>query len=251
MSDESTAAAVEPSARNPQVAPGLQAAAVNTATENEIDQSINQQLITVAGSNAKNNTSLAENIASISKGLAAVESPVAGKKYNIEKTLTLKAMPQVNTATIAVSDGDENNQQLDENIKNIDTESAPSKLQHPVEKYQKPQPVQSVASIATEMNALYQSKLASAETTDQTYAIWSVYLSSYYGKPPPAGELDFLDQAGVPYQIKKTSVNGADWYRILVNNSTEYKAAKEYAEMLKARLRLKKIWISQKTYSYE
>ena len=101
------------------------------------------------------------------------------------------------------------------------------------------------------MNVTYQSKLASGETTDQSYAIWSVYLSSYYGNPPPASELAFLDKAGVPYEIIKTSVNDADWYRVLVNNSTEYEAAKDYAEMLKARLGLKKIWISKKEYPYK
>jgi hypothetical protein len=112
-------------------------------------------------------------------------------------------------------------------------------------------PVRSVASISSEMHAAYQSQLASGESPEQTYAIWSVYLASYYGSPPPARELRFLDKAGVPYEIVKTTVNDADWYRVVVNNATQYQAAKQYAAMLKSRLGLKKLWISKRKYSYE
>lgn len=251
--------AIEPSAMEPEVPPSLQAETDNTITENETDQSIDQQSEPVPGSNAQNDAFLAESIPLIIEHMTAVESSNANTIRDIEKTLTLISKQQVNPATTAGSGDDENNQLQDENIKNLelpgkhlsDAESVVSKLQQSEEEYQKPEPVRSVASIVSEMNAAYQSKLASGEITDQTYAIWSVYLSSYYGNPPPAGELDFLDNTDVPYEIKKTSVNGADWYRVLVNNSTEYKAAKDYAEMLKARLGVKKIWISKKKYSYE
>ena len=98
---------------------------------------------------------------------------------------------------------------------------------------------------------LYSLQQATGNLTDQTYTIWSVHLLSYYGKPPPAGELDFLDTAGVPYMIKRTIIKGGVWYRVLVNNSAEYSVAKEYAEMLKKRLGIKKIWLSKKQYTYE
>lgn len=132
-----------------------------------------------------------------------------------------------------------------------EAESSISKLQQALGEYEKPGAVRSVASISAEMNAARASKLEQGDVTDQTYTIWSVHLLSYFGKPPPAGELVFLDKADVPYKIKKAIINGDVWYRVLVNNSTEYKAAKQYAEMLTARLGLKEIWISKKQYSYE
>ena len=126
-----------------------------------------------------------------------------------------------------------------------------SNLQHTIEQAEQFKPVQSVTSIASKMNATHQTKDEVSKLNDQSYNIWSVHLFSYYGKPPPASELEFLDIAGVPYQIEKAIANDGVWYRVLVNNSSEYVAAKQYAEMLKKRLAIKKIWISKKQYTYD
>ena len=84
-----------------------------------------------------------------------------------------------------------------------------------------------------------------SETFEQTYTTWSVYISSYYGNPPPASELEYLNKADIPYEIEKVSVKGADWYRVIVIKTTDYKTAKGYAESLKTRLGIKQIWISK------
>ena len=86
------------------------------------------------------------------------------------------------------------------------------KLQRTVENIRQPEPIRSVASIASEMNAIHASKLAMGDAdaaAEKTYTIWSVHLLSFFGELPPAGELDFLDKAGVPYSITRALVNGA------------------------------------------
>ncbi len=75
--------------------------------------------------------------------------------------------------------------------------------------------------------------------------IWSVHLMSYYNQAPPANELEFLNVAEIPYKVEKVIINGGDWYRVLVNKTSEYRIAKQYAELLKKRLGIKKIWISK------
>ena len=92
---------------------------------------------------------------------------------------------------------------------------------------------------------MYSSPNTASEIVEQTYDTWSVYLSSYYGSPPPASELEYLDNADIPYEIKKVSVKGATWYRVIVIETTDYKTAKGYAESLKTRLGIKQIWISR------
>lgn len=92
---------------------------------------------------------------------------------------------------------------------------------------------------------MFSSLNTASEILEQTYDTWSVYLSSYYGSPPPASELEYLDKADIPYEIKKASVNGADWYRVIVIETTDYKTAKGYAETLKTRLDVKNIWITK------
>lgn len=246
----------------------------NTITEHETVQPDDQQVDPVAESNTKNDASIAETISAISERMAGIEQSIADIKGDIEKTLALKAAQQENTATAIVSTDVENNQQQDKGTRNLqalsqrvsDSESQLLTLQQSVAeprepepvplidsitKHQKTDPVRPVESIASEMKAMHQSKRALGETTAQTYAIWSIYLSSYYGSPPPTDELTYLDNAGIPYKIRKTTVNDADWYRVLVYNSTEYKAAKVYAEKLETSLGIKKIWISKKKYSYE
>lgn len=99
---------------------------------------------------------------------------------------------------------------------------------------------------AISLAAMMSSSLNTAsETVEQTYATWSVYLSSYYGNPPPASELEYLDKADIPYVIKKVSLKGDDWYRVVVIETTDYKTAEGYAEALKTRLDITKVGISK------
>ena len=147
----------------------------------------------------------------------------------------------------------------DENKENIaaidnritEAEASVPELQLPLDVSEKLEPVESISSITSKVKASRQSTGEAADTVDKTFNIWSVHLFAYYGKPPPAAELRFLDVAGVPYDIERVTVKGGIWYRVLVNNSTEYSAAKKYAVMLKKRLGIKKIWISKKQYSYD
>ncbi|MCK4709170.1 MAG: hypothetical protein KAU21_11185, partial [Gammaproteobacteria bacterium] len=201
----------------------------------------------------KNNLSL------LNKHFVAVEASISKLQYAVEEMQQRVAMSPVSADTSLKATENQITRVQEKNEKSfgllnervIDTESSISKLQLAVEKYKQLGPVQSVSSIASKMNTAYSSKLAAGELTDQTYTIWSVHLLSFYGKPPPVGELDFLDDAGVPYKIKRTIVKGGVWYRVLVNNSSEYSLAKEYAEMLKARLGIKEIWLSKKQYTYD
>ena len=108
------------------------------------------------------------------------------------------------------------------------------------------QSVQSIAAVTSELSAepvlqepIVEDVIAKAQN------IWSINLMSYYNKPPRASELEFLKVAGIPYKVEKVIVNGEDWYRVLVSKSSEYRVAKEYAETLKKRLGIKKIWISK------
>ena len=60
--------------------------------------------------------------------------------------------------------------------------------------------------------------------------LWSVQLSSYYGKPPPASELKYLEKAGISYEIKKAVVNEKVWYRVIVDEFSEYDKAKQFSD---------------------
>jgi len=60
--------------------------------------------------------------------------------------------------------------------------------------------------------------------------LWSVQLSSYYGKPPPASELKYLEKAGISYEIKKAMVNEKVWYRVIVDEFSEYEKAKQFSD---------------------
>ena len=60
--------------------------------------------------------------------------------------------------------------------------------------------------------------------------LWSVQLSSYYGKPPPASELKYLEKAGISYEIKKAMVNEKVWFRVIVDEFSEYEKAKQFSD---------------------
>ena len=201
-----------------------------------------------------------ENISLLSDRLIAAESSISKLQSALEKAKQLKPVLPASPVTLTINTEDQLKQVQDKNDKNfgllnervIEAESSISKLQHAVEKHEQLEPIQSVSSIAAKMKADHSSKQVTGNLKDQTYyTIWSVHLMSFYGKPPPASELGFLDIAGVPYKIKKTIVKGGIWYRVLVNNSSEYSAAREYAEMLKKRLGIKKIWISKSEHAYD
>lgn len=228
----------------------------NEIATDRLIEPINQQTEYVQNINDKSMDSLEESVGLLSERMIEAESSISRLQHALEKS---EQSTPVQTVVSTVNDGDQVNQKHDENEKNIgllnkrviDAESSISNLQHTIEQAEQLEPVQSVTTIASKMNAVHQSKEPVSKLNDQTYDIWSVHLFSYYGKPPPAGELEFLDIAGVPYQIEKAIVNDGVWYRVLVNNSSEYLAAKQYAEMLKKRLAIKKIWISKKQYSYD
>ncbi|MCG6939488.1 MAG: hypothetical protein LJE83_15140 [Gammaproteobacteria bacterium] len=247
------------SATEADLSPTPQDEAENTITENRIRQLIYQQIKQAQANIATRFATSEENADLISKRLAAAETSIAKIKRDIEKMQLQKSVQSVQVTESTMNSEHQTGQMQDENNKNPgllndhvnEAESSIKKLQHAAEDFEKLVPVRSVASISSEMNAAHALKLSAGDVTDQTYTIWSVHLLSYYGNPPPAGELAFLDRAGVPYEIEKTIVNDGIWYRVLVNNSTDYTAAREYADMLKARLRLKKIWISKKQYTYE
>ena len=61
-------------------------------------------------------------------------------------------------------------------------------------------------------------KAAVPEAQVKNDGLWSVHLSSYYGKPPPAGELEYLESAGISYEIKKAIVDEKVWYRVIVDD---------------------------------
>ena len=75
--------------------------------------------------------------------------------------------------------------------------------------------------------------------------VWSVHLMSFYKEPPHQDELEFLRIARVPYKIEQVTVKGGIWHRVLVNKTSEYRVAKDYAGILKKSLGIKKIWISK------
>jgi len=75
--------------------------------------------------------------------------------------------------------------------------------------------------------------------------IWSVHLSSYYGKPPSASELEYLGNAGISYEIKKAIVNKKVWYRVIVNKFSGYEKAKEYSDGIRKSIGRNDIWINK------
>ena len=228
----------------------------NETEDNRVIESISQQVEYLQDKNEKSMGSLEESVGLLSERMIEAESSISRLQHALDKS---EQSATVQSVVATVNDGEQINQKHDENEKNIgllnkrviDAESTISKIQHTIEQAEQLEPVQSVTTIASKMNALHQSKEPASKLNHQTYNIWSVHLFSYYGKPPPAGELEFLDIAGVPYQIEKAIVNDGVWYRVLVNNSAEYRVAKQYAKMLKKRLSIKKIWISKKQYVYE
>jgi hypothetical protein len=228
----------------------------NETEDNRAIESISQQVEYLQDKNEKSMGSLEESVDLLSERMIEAESSISRLQHALEKS---EQSAPVQTVVSTVNDGVQVNQKHDENEKNIgllnkrviDAESTISKMQHTIEQAEQFKPVQSVTSIASEMNATHQTKDEVSKLNDQSYNIWSVHLFSFYGKPPPASELEFLDIAGVPYQIERAIVNDGVWYRVLVNNSAEYRVAKQYAKMLKKRLAIKKIWISKKQYVYD
>lgn len=224
--------------------------------DSRVLESISQQVEYQQDKNEKSISSLEESVGLLSDRMIEAESSISRLQLALEKSE--QSVP-VKAVEPTVNDSDQKNKLHDKNEKDIgllnkrviDAESSISNLQHSIEQTEQFKPVQSVTSIASKMNATHQTKDEVSKLNDQSYNIWSVHLFSYYGKPPPSSELEFLDIAGVPYQIEKAMVNNGVWYRVLVNNSTEYRAAKQYAKMLKNRLAIKKIWISKKQYAYD
>jgi len=80
---------------------------------------------------------------------------------------------------------------------------------------------------------------------------WIVHLSAYYGKPPPDIELEYLRDAAIPYEVVEVILSGKVWYRVLVSGFMEYGDAKEYAEKMKNRFGIKKIWISNMQMTFD
>ena len=83
------------------------------------------------------------------------------------------------------------------------------------------------------------------DLTGKVQNVWSVHLMSFYKEAPHPNELKFLRIAEVPYKIEKVFVKGGIWHRVLVNKTSEYRVAKQYADFLKKKLGIKKIWISK------
>lgn len=75
--------------------------------------------------------------------------------------------------------------------------------------------------------------------------LWSVQLSSYYGKPPPASELKYLENAGISYEIKKAVVNEKVWYRVIVDEFSEYEKAKQFSDDIRKNAIRKDMWINK------
>lgn len=189
-----------------------------------------------------------ESMVLINNRMMESEASVSELQFSLEKSKRLESERQLQMKHVQDKQ-EENIILLNERISEPEVPVPESRSS--LDKSEQLEPVQSVSSIVSEMNARHLSKKSITRLKDQTYNIWSVHLFAYYGKPPPAGELDFLNVAGVPYEIEKVTVNGGVWYRVLVNNSSEYSVAKEYAAMLKKRLAIKKIWISKKQYIYD
>lgn len=108
------------------------------------------------------------------------------------------------------------------------------------------QPVQPIAPVTSELSAEPVLKETFVDDVKgKAHDIWSINLMSYYNEPPRASELEFLKVAGIPYKVEKVIVNGEDWYRVFVSKSSEFRIAKEYADMLGSRYGIKGIWISK------
>ena len=75
--------------------------------------------------------------------------------------------------------------------------------------------------------------------------VWSVHLFSYHNQPPAESELEFLKKLGISYEIKQATVKGELWYRVQVFKHSEYRAAKEYADMLGKKHGMRGIWVSK------
>jgi len=88
-------------------------------------------------------------------------------------------------------------------------------------------------------------KVSATEVQGKGDNLWSVHLSSYYGKPPSASELEYLKNAGISYEIKKAVVNEEVWYRVIVDEFSEYEKAKEYSDDIKMSVSRNDIWINK------
>lgn len=88
-------------------------------------------------------------------------------------------------------------------------------------------------------------KVSATEVRVKNRNLWSVHLSSYYGKPPPASELEYLGKAGISYEIKKAIVHKKVWYRVTVDEFSEYEKAKEYSDSIRKNVSRNDIWINR------
>lgn len=88
-------------------------------------------------------------------------------------------------------------------------------------------------------------KITVTKVQDENSDLWSVYLSSYYGKPPPASELEYLENAGISYEIKKAIVDEKVWYRVIVDDFSAYAKAMEYSNGIRENVGRDDIWVNR------
>lgn len=125
-----------------------------------------------------------------------------------------------------------------------DADSSISELQLAAEKFKQLGQEQSASSISSEQSTTHLSKQPVSDLKDKTNNSWSIHLFAYRNTPP-VSEFEFLETAEIPYEIKKTMIQGEVWYRVSVNTNSERSAAEKYAAMLKQKFAIKDIWLSK------
>ena len=106
------------------------------------------------------------------------------------------------------------------------------------------QPVQLITPDSSE-SISSESSNESVDVTEEMSNVWSLYLYSYYNKPPEDSDLESLNALGIPYEIIRAIVNNELWYRVQLYKHSEYRVAKEHADMLGNKYGIKGIWINR------
>ncbi len=174
-----------------------------------------------------------------------VDEPLNNEAFDSEAEMdVLPLEPDGNEENLSLVNEDVVETELPVNEGVVAVESSMLELQRTIENLEQLESVQPALSDSAEENTTHLSEQPVSDTEDKADNSWSVHLFAFRNNPP-VSKFKFLEASGIPYEIKKTMLQGEVWYRVFVNTSSERSDAEEYAEMLKQKFAIKGIWLSQ------
>jgi len=158
---------------------------------------------------------------------------------------------KINRQLAAIKDQNKQfNQQLDKIHQALKTNSLQTVVDRLSEQSQQSQ--KAIEDLFTKLEALEKSKLKSktVKTTHRTKKVappvkWVINLISFRQLWYAKRKSTEFEKKGIPVKIKKTKIDGVDWYRLTTKGFKRKSSAQAYANKIKSTLNLTSVWVTK------